>query len=129
MRSMTGAGRERRIHPRLPLNLVVQFRLHDLDEFLREHAVNISAGGIFVRSRAPHPEGSLICFQFRLEDGATLIEGLAKVVHVNPPDHPAPGMGLEFVNLDAASQALIDQIIRRRLHEDESSSLESDAAG
>lgn len=108
---------DRRIHPRLPLRMLVQFRLHDMDEFMREHAVNLSVGGMFVRSRTPQPEGSMIYVQFRLEDGAKLIEGLAKVVHVNPPEHAVPGMGLEFVNLDAASQRLIEKIVKDRLHE------------
>jgi len=117
------ATNDRRIHARLPLNLLVQFRLHDMNEFMREHAANLSVGGMFVRSRTPHPEGSMVCVQFRLEDGAKIIEGLAKVVHVNPPDHAVPGMGLEFVNLDAASQELIDRIVKSRLPD---SSLDAD---
>lgn len=108
------ASADRRTHTRLPLNLLVQFRLHDMDEFMREHAVNVSVGGMFVRSRTPHPEGAMVYVQFRLEDGAKIIEGLAKVVHVNPPDHAVPGMGLEFVNLDAESQALIERIVSGR---------------
>jgi molecular chaperone DnaK len=106
---------DRRIHARLPLTMLVQFRLHDMNEFMREHAVNLSVGGMFVRSRTPHPQGAMVYVQFRLEDGAKIIEGLAKVVHVNPPDHAVPGMGLEFVNLDAASVELIDRIVGNRV--------------
>jgi molecular chaperone DnaK len=120
------APAERRIHPRLPLKLLVQFRLHDMDEFMREHAVNLSVGGMFVRSRTPHPEGAMVYVQFRLEDGAKLIEGLAKVVHVNPPEHPVPGMGLEFVNLDTASQELIDRIVKSRTTAEADSGLDAD---
>ena len=105
---------ERRAHPRLPLQMLVQFRLHDMEEFMREHAVNLSVSGMFVHSRTPHPEGAMIYVQFRLEDGAKLIEGLAKVVHVNPPGHPTPGMGLEFVNLEPGSRELIESIVRAR---------------
>jgi molecular chaperone DnaK len=120
------ASDDRRIYPRLPLKMLVQFRLHDMDEFMREHAVNLSVGGMFVRSRTPQPEGAMIYVQFRLEDGAKLIEGLAKVVHVNPPEHAVPGMGLEFVNLDPASQELIDRIVRTRTGEGVDSGLDSD---
>jgi c-di-GMP-binding flagellar brake protein YcgR len=70
---------------------------------------------MFVRSRTPHPQGSMVYVQFRLEDGVKIIEGLAKVVHVNPPDSAVPGMGLEFVNLDTASQELIDRIVKSRV--------------
>lgn len=108
---------ERRLSPRVPLNLLVQFRLASLDEFMRDYAVNISSGGMFIRTRDPHPAGSNIYIQLSLSDGSTLIEGLGKVVHVNPPSHPVPGMGVEFVNLDAASRQLIDRIIQERLEE------------
>lgn len=101
----------------MPLKMLVQFRLGDLDEFMRDHAVNISAGGMFIRTAQPQPEGSMVYLQFQLADGAKLIEGLGKVVHVNPPDHPVPGMGIEFVNLDSGSRRLIDRIIKERAAE------------
>ena len=111
---MTKTGAERRTSRRIPLKMLVQFRMDDMNEFLREHAVNVSAGGIFIRTSKPHPEGSMIYLQFCLTDGGKLIEGLGKVVHVNPPDSAAPGMGVEFVNLDDESQGTIDQIIAER---------------
>ncbi len=107
-------GAERRQHPRLPLRMLVQFRLHDMNEFLREYAANISVGGMFIRTTTPHPSGAMVYIQFQLLDGHKLIEGLGKVVHVNPPDHPAPGMGVEFVNMDAESHQLIQSIIDER---------------
>lgn len=108
---------EKRRHPRLTLKMLVQVRLDSLDEFLREYAANISMGGMFIRSVEPHPEGSMIYLQFTLADGEKLIEGLAQVIHVNPPDHPAPGMGVEFVNLEENSRALIEKILRERAAE------------
>ncbi|MEE8409831.1 MAG: TIGR02266 family protein [Myxococcota bacterium] len=107
-------GTERREHPRLPLKMLVQFRLHDMDEFMRDHAVNLSAGGMFVRTTEPHEIGSMVYLQFRLADGEKIIEGLGEVVHVNPPGHAVPGMGVEFVNLDQESRRLIDQIVKDR---------------
>ena len=106
---------ERRVHPRLPLKMLVQYRLASMEEFLRDHAVNLSAGGMFLRSQEPLPEGSMVYLQFRLRDGSPLIEGLGRVVHVNPPEHPVPGMGIEFVNLDDDSRRRIDDILRARL--------------
>ncbi len=97
--------------------MLVQFRLHDMDEFMRVYAANVSVGGMFIRTLTPHPAGAMIYLQFQLEDGKRLIEGLGKVVHVNPPDHPSPGMGVEFVNLDDESRVLIDEIIRQRADE------------
>ena len=109
--------RDRRSAVRIPLNMLVQFRLNDLNEFMRDWAANISGGGMFIRTRTPHASGSMIYLQFNLSDGSKLIEGLGKVVHVNPPDHAVPGMGVEFVNLDRESKRLIDQIIGERAKE------------
>jgi len=109
------SGPEQRIHPRVPLQLLVQFRLQDMDTFLQEYAVNISSGGLFIRSSTSHPTGSMIYLQIQLEDGQKLIEGLGQVVHVNHPSQGNPGMGVEFVNIDDASRKLVEHIIDERL--------------
>jgi uncharacterized protein (TIGR02266 family) len=90
-----------------------------MDDFLRDHAVDLSAGGMFIRTADPLPHDSMVYLQFRLRDGAKLIEGLGRVVRVNPPDHQVPGMGVEFVNLDRDSRKLIDEIIADRVNETE----------
>ena len=108
-------GAERRVYDRAPLDLLVQFRLQDMDEFMREYAVNLSMGGMFIRTLQPHAKGSFIYLQFSLADGKKLIEGLGKVVHVNPSTHQSPGMGVEFVNMDDQSRHLIHEIVQERL--------------
>ena len=110
-------GAERRIHQRASLNMLVQFRLADIEQFMREYAANVSAGGMFIRTREPKPQGSMIYLQVKLSDGSKMLEGLGKVIHVNPPDSAVPGMGIEFVNLDADSRKVIDQIINERVDE------------
>ena len=82
---------------------------------MREHAVNLSVGGMFIATRNPWAKGALVYLQFRVADGGTLIEGLAKVVHVNPPGHKQPGMGVEFVSLDEDSREFIDSAIATQL--------------
>lgn len=109
---------DRRVHPRIPLKLLVQFRLQDMDEFMRDYAVNLSVGGMFIRTPEPHPQDSMVYLQFTLMAGDKLIEGLGKVVHVNPPSHTVPGMGIEFVNLDDESREFIDSIIQERIGDD-----------
>lgn len=105
----------RRHHARAPLTLLVQLRSDTVDEFMRQYAVNLSCGGMFIRTEEPRAMHSMVYLQFRLADGSTLIEGLAKVVHVNPPGGEFAGMGLEFVNLDSESERLIRSIVRERL--------------
>lgn len=110
-------GAEKRRHPRTPLNVLVQFRFDTFDEFLAEYSLNISPGGIFIRTDAPREEGAVIYLQFTLRDGSKLIEGMGRVVRVNPPGgdakHPV-GMGIEFTNFDEESMALIAEICAQR---------------
>jgi molecular chaperone DnaK len=108
---------ERRRFPRAPLQLLIQYRFDTFDEFMAEYSVDISCGGMFIKTRQPHDEGSFVYLQFSLKDGSRLIEGLGKVVRVNRPDDPkhTPGMGVEFVNFDAESMALIEEIVASKM--------------
>ena len=108
---------ERRRHPRANLQLLIQYRFDTFDDFMAEYSVDISCGGMFIKTKQPHEEGSFVYLQFSLKDGSRLIEGLGKVVRVNPADDPkqVPGMGIEFVNFDAESMALIEEIVANKV--------------
>jgi type IV pilus assembly protein PilZ len=109
-------GVERRKYPRVPLSLLIQYRFDTLEDFLSEYSTNISIGGMFIRTDKPKDEGTLVYLQFYLRDGAKLIEGLGRVVRVNPSDDQAAvGMGIEFVNFDEESMELIRQIVERNI--------------
>jgi type IV pilus assembly protein PilZ len=112
-------GVERRKYPRVPLSLLIQYRFDTLEDFLSEYSTNISIGGMFIRTDKPKDEGTLVYLQFYLRDGAKLIEGLGRVVRVNPMDsagdESAAGMGVEFVNFDEESMELIRQIVERNI--------------
>ncbi|MBX5484074.1 MAG: TIGR02266 family protein [Myxococcaceae bacterium] len=111
-----GGGEERRRYERVPLSLLVQYRVNTFEDFLAEYSADISVGGMFIRTDEPREEGSMIYLQFWLKDGTRLIEGLGRVVRVNPPGDPerVAGMGIEFVNFDEASMALIHEIVESR---------------
>ncbi len=116
MSESDGAGAEKRRHPRTPLNVLVQFRFDSFDDFLAEYSVNVSPGGIFIRTDTPREEGAVIYLQFALKDGSKLIEGMGRVVRVNPPGDPKrpAGMGIEFTNFDEESMTLIEEICAQR---------------
>jgi molecular chaperone DnaK len=102
----------RRKHTRTPLSLLVQFRSESFDDFLAEYALDLSPGGMFIRTQEPRELGAMVYLQFSLKDGSKLIEGLGKVVRVIPPSggNQEAGMGVEFVNFDEESMALINEI-------------------
>ena len=115
MSSQSTTEPNKRRAPRSPLSLLVQYKLHALDELMAEYSADISLGGMFIRTDEPREKGSTIYFQFALQGGLKIIEGLGRVVHVNPPGHEDPGMGVEFVNLDAESMALVENVVRGHL--------------
>ncbi len=109
-------GDERRRFPRTPLSLLVQYRFNSFEDFLAEYSVNISPGGMFIKTDKPLEEGATVYLQFSLKDGSRLIEGMGRVVRVNPPGvkDRIPGMGIEFVNFDDDSMQLINEICAQR---------------
>lgn len=110
-------GSDKRRHPRVPLNVLVQFRFRTFDDFLAEYSLNISPGGIFIQTQTPREQGAIVYFQFALQDGSPLIEGMGQVVRVNAPPgepHRPSGMGVEFMNLDDESASLIAEICAQR---------------
>ena len=80
------------------------------------HALADRPGGIFLRTEAPQEVGAIVYLQFSLKDGSRLIEGMGRVVRVNPktPGGPPAGMGVEFLNFDEESMALIEEICAQR---------------
>lgn len=106
------SGEDRRRYPRAPVSLLIQYRFDTLEDFLAEYSTDVSIGGMFIRTQDVRDEGSLIYLQFCLRDGAKLIEGLGRVVRINPATDDEPGgMGVEFVNFDDESMKLIAQIV------------------
>ena len=109
------SGGERRRHPRTPLSMLVQYRFDTFEDFLAEYSLNLSPGGLFICTDEPREEGAIVYVQFTLKDGSRLIEGMGRVVRVNPPGGPAPvGMGIEFLNFDEESLALVNRICSGR---------------
>lgn len=107
---------DRRKSERYPLNLLVQYRFNTFEDFLAEYTLNISAGGLFIKTEKPYEENAILFLQFSLKDGAKLIEGMGRVVRVNPPGQPGrvAGMGIEFVNFDEASMQLVEEVCAHR---------------
>jgi len=115
MTSTPDSSQARRKHPRAQVSLLVQYRFNSVQDFLAEHAVNISPGGIFIATERPAPVGTMLYLQFSLKDGSRLIEGMGRVAHVQQGTATQPhGMGIAFVQFDGASRELIERICAGR---------------
>lgn len=112
------AERSRRKFPRAPIDLVVSLRFESVREFMNAKAEDISLGGMFLRSEQAGPGGQLrtvgqlLVLKFDAGN-QRVVEGLGRVVRVVPCDEPGmvAGVGVEFLDLDERSRALIEAII------------------
>ncbi|MEA2600615.1 MAG: molecular chaperone DnaK [Acidobacteriota bacterium] len=105
---------------RVPLETRVQFKFDRFSGFLSDFSANISPGGMFIRTRAPQPPGTVLEFEFRLGDGFELIKGRGEVVWVRPEDEGPTrpgGMGLRFQELSLGSKELIYRIVDHHIQQ------------
>ncbi|MFB1480283.1 TIGR02266 family protein [Corallococcus sp. RDP092CA] len=106
----------RRTSDRKSVGLLVKLKHESVGSFTEEFATNISPGGMFIRSRTPQPVGTPVRFEVQIANGVRVLQGAATVRWVREVNDPAgpPGMGLQFLELDTASRALVDMMLQRK---------------
>src|SRR5579862_7586179 len=110
--------------PRGPVSLRIKFRSASLDQFIERYAVDVSRGGIFIRTREPLAVGTQLRFDFQLQDAAPLLAGEGTVVWIREND-PAragvtPGMGVRFDKLSPSSQPVLEKILAEKVRREQS---------
>src|SRR6185503_19761023 len=95
--------------PRPPVNLRIKFRSENVDQFIERYAVDVSRGGIFIRTRDPLAVGTQLRLDFQFHNGTALMAGEGTVVWIREVDpnraSVPPGMGVRFDKLSPESQA------------------------
>ena len=115
MAGIAEGGDNGRGAPRVPVSMLVQYRFATLEDFAAEYSVDLSTTGIFVRTDDPRKVGSMVYLQITLKDGSKLIEGFGRVARVGQDGRGHPGMGIQFINFDEESMALIEKLVAQRL--------------
>ena len=106
----TGANERRRSER---TDLVVRVDYQTVDELFSDFARDINEGGIFVESDAPHELGTTVDLQFKLPGSSEPVLVKGTVVRVTPArDGAAPGMGVEFEELDTSTRRRINDLVR-----------------
>jgi uncharacterized protein (TIGR02266 family) len=100
------------------VNLIVRYKSATVDEFIEQHAIDVSRGGVFVKSDAPSGPGTLLKFELRIADDKPIVVGVGRVVwkrdaSASDSERPA-GMGVKFIKIDDASRTLIEELIARK---------------
>lgn len=103
----TSSGRENRRARRYDVQLGVTFGSDAA--FVREHATNISRGGLFVETLNPPAVGTTVEVKVTLPSGDVLVSP-AMVAHV-VSDGPGPGVGLSFSESEASFIWALDRYL------------------
>lgn len=107
---------EKRQNTRHALRTKMDYRAQSGGDFLYEYTTNISRGGIFIETREPLPEGTLVEMKFQPPEASGPIEVVGKVVWVNRyrdgEENPNPGMGIQFEELSDDTRDMIAQLVK-----------------
>jgi type IV pilus assembly protein PilZ len=104
---------EHRRDLRLPVELKVGYRT--VGSFITDYILNVSRGGIFITTQRPLPIGTRVRLVFSLPDFPLPFDLAGEVRWVNPvghASHAAPGMGIQFSNLDDHIRKRIERFIK-----------------
>ena len=101
-----------------PVKLKIKFKSANLDQFIKRYSVDVSRGGIFVRTKNPLEVGTKLRFEFLLQDASPLIVGEGTVVWIREYDpgrkKVAPGMGVRFDQLSPESEEVLQKILDKK---------------
>jgi uncharacterized protein (TIGR02266 family) len=100
-----GRLESRRASPRVALGTAVTFRLGQT--ITTAVTLNISRGGVAIRSTSPLPCGTEVRLRLRLPSSAREVEADARVVW----SEQRLGMGLQFCRVNPEHQAIIDEFV------------------
>jgi molecular chaperone DnaK len=90
-----------------------------MDEFVERFGLNLSRGGVFVRTLDARPPGTPVVLDLSLASGDQAIRGRGVVRWSTAPSAPGeprrePGMGIKFTELTPESRALVDLVVASR---------------
>src|SRR6185295_12859360 len=79
------------------------------EDLAQKYGINITRGGIYLRSRMVKPPGTAVTLDLKLQGGQRVIYASAVVDFVTGQrGEGVPGMGLRFLTLDPESRQFIE---------------------
>lgn len=103
---------EKRRHRRVPVSVLIDYET--ADEFFHDHALNLSLGGVFIRTHQVLQVAPRLKIHFSFPEHEDFKDGWGTVVRADrsaDPDEPA-GMGIAFDELDERARSAIDGLVR-----------------
>jgi len=109
--------KERRKYFRI--KLITKVAMVQEDRFHYFYSRDLSVGGIFLETDQPYPAGSNLELEIPLPEITDKVHLKGKVVRVVPIEERqkgnVPGMGIQFVELDSWTKAMLADFIAREM--------------
>jgi len=105
--------KESRAHARAPYRESVRY--FEWDRARQAQGVEIGAGGMFLKTSAPLPEGRMVTLRLALpgtRGGFTVLARVVRTVHGGVLREP--GMGVQFLDITSSARSLIDAYVQGR---------------
>jgi len=115
---------EQRTAPRAPAKIEVMFR--EYGAFVKVYMLNVSNGGIFVKTEDPFPLEHPVHLRLILPSESTPLEIEGRVVWINPRGRKnafPKGMGIQFINMDDAARTRMNEFVKKYQKEIENYSI------
>src|SRR5262245_26921731 len=91
------------------IGLSVKLPFTTAEDLAQKYGINITRGGIYLRSRTVKPPGTAVTLDLKLQNGQRVLYASAVVdFTTGQAGEGVPGMGLRFLTLDPESQKFID---------------------
>ena len=100
---------------RVPIQLLVDYRAdgHYLFDFCRD----LGAGGVFIQTASPLPQGSKIDLTFTIPDSKQTLKTSGTVIwvqsRVEGRKDLTPGMGVQFTGFTGNQRTVLEEFVRR----------------
>ena len=112
---------DRRRDPRVDVELDLKLAYGSVEEFVERWALNISRGGVFVRTLAPQDVGTRVTLNIELASGERVLRADGVVCWRATPSAPGepagePGMGVRFTRVEPEGRSLIERMVAGRGH-------------
>lgn len=100
---------------RVPIQLLVDYKAdgHYLFDFCKD----LGAGGVFIQTKSPLPQGSQVDLTFTIPDSKETLITKGQVIWVQEQVHDrkdlTAGMGVQFADFGKEQRSILDNFIRR----------------
>ena len=99
--------------------LTVRYKSATNDEFIDNQSLDVSVGGVFVKTQTPFAPGTLLKLEIIVAGESSSLTGVGRVVWKREPTQAAAerpaGMGVKFIKIDDVSRQTIDRLVTAAL--------------